>query len=141
MCLFTKRGCPHECILVCCATSVSLSEGTCAGYLEYVCDIVIERRFRVECFPGALTLEGPWRCSAAPRSLRKSSVPPPALTESQPLSDWTGNKGSRSLSVSHSPSFTLTLMTITRRPPRLRPGGRGAYLCLHFYNGLLASTR
>lgn len=109
-------GWPHECILVCCVTSVDSAEGYVHGCLSiYVCGTMIEWCFQVECFPEAPMYEGLWRCSAAPCPLHKSSVPS-ALIVSQPLSDWTGSKGSLSLSVSQSPSFTLTLMTISHWP-------------------------
>lgn len=91
----------HECILECVRDKCRLNRRVCAWMCECMVAVIrIEWCFRVECFPDALIYKGRWRCSAAPRPLHKSSVPPPALTVSQPLSDWTGSKGSLSLSVS-----------------------------------------
>lgn len=49
--------------------------------------------------------------------LHTSSVPPPALNSVPSL--WVIGLGARALYLSQSPSFTLTLMTITHWPPRL----------------------
>lgn len=85
-----------------CVTSVDLTEGYVRGCVSVCLQLVgmIKWCFRAECFPDALIYEGLQHCSVAPFPLHMSSVPPPALTASQPLSDWTGSKGSLSLSVS-----------------------------------------
>lgn len=97
MCLFIIVG-DHKCILLCHVTNVNPKEWYEHGCVSMY--IGIEWRFQVECFPDALIYKGLWQCSATFCPLRKCSVLPSALTVPHPLSDWTGSKGSLSLSVS-----------------------------------------
>lgn len=83
----------------------------------------IEWCFRDKCFPDALTPRVySVRCGPSTHLRMRSAPPPrPALTVSQRLSDWTGSKGSLSLSVSflHIDLNDFFFFFFSCRPPRL----------------------